>query len=89
MTVTLDKMQNSLQRGRGSHAPHLCTLLENRMEACRNLLSDLKEILATVSPSVVPTYEKLVSILRSMAAANTRSKVCSFISIQFASLDIF
>ena len=77
MTVTLDKMQLSLQQGKSYHTPHLCTLLDNRITACRQLLAELKAVLATLSPAVVPTYERLVSILRSLAAANTRSKVCN------------
>ena len=45
------------------------------MDACRRLLSELQESLVDLSPELTPTHERLVSILRSIAAANTRSKV--------------
>ena len=73
---TLDGMQETLQRGKDTYSPHLLTLLENRLGTCRNLLSELQDSLADLSPELTPTHEKLVSILRSIAAANTRSKVC-------------
>ena len=68
-------MQDTVQRGKDDHSPHLLTLLSNRLGTCRNLLSELQAMLADLSPELTPTHEKLVSILRSIAAANTRSKV--------------
>ncbi|KAI4207220.1 MAG: hypothetical protein LQ346_000714, partial [Caloplaca aetnensis] len=71
---TLDSMQETLQRGRESHSPHLLKLLENRLDTCRRLLSELQSSLADLSPQLTPIYERLVSILRSISAANTRQK---------------
>lgn len=68
-------MHETLQRGSNTYSPHLLTLLENRLSTCRNLLFELQASLADLSPELTPTHEKLVSILRSIAAANTRSKV--------------
>ena len=76
---TLDKMRGTLDRGRDAHSPHLLTLLENRMNICRNILAELRESLADLSPALTPVHERLVSILRSISAANTRSKVQWFI----------
>ncbi|KAL8724247.1 MAG: hypothetical protein Q9181_006916, partial [Wetmoreana brouardii] len=70
----LDSMQETLKRGKESHSPHLLTLLGNRLDTCRNLLAELKLSLADLSPELTPTYERLVSILRSISAANTRQK---------------
>ncbi|KAI4121368.1 MAG: hypothetical protein LQ338_006400, partial [Usnochroma carphineum] len=70
----LDSMQETLKRGRESHSPHLLKLLENRLDTCRRLLSELQSSLADLSPQLTPVYERLVSILRSISAANTRSK---------------
>ncbi|KAI4154621.1 MAG: hypothetical protein L6R39_001358, partial [Caloplaca ligustica] len=70
----LDSMQETLNRGRESHSPHLLKLLENRLDTCRRLLADLQSALADLSPQLTPVYERLVSILRSISAANTRSK---------------
>ncbi|KAL9126289.1 MAG: hypothetical protein Q9217_004638 [Psora testacea] len=71
---TLDTMHNTLQRGNETYSPHLLTLLENRINVCRNLLADLRASLADLSPALTPVHERLVSILRSISAANTRSK---------------
>ncbi|KAL8883769.1 MAG: hypothetical protein Q9215_008033, partial [Flavoplaca cf. flavocitrina] len=70
----LDSMQETLKRGEESHSPHLLKLLRHRLETCRQLLSDLQSSLADLSPELTPTYERLVSILRSISAANTRQK---------------
>ncbi|KAL9596482.1 MAG: hypothetical protein Q9179_004598 [Wetmoreana sp. 5 TL-2023] len=70
----LDSMQETLKRGKDSHSPHLLTLLGNRLGTCRNLLAELKLSLTDLSPELTPTYERLVSILRSISAANTRQK---------------
>ncbi|KAI4113899.1 MAG: hypothetical protein LQ345_005214 [Seirophora villosa] len=71
----LASMQETLKRGKASHSPHLLKLLENRLDTCRHLLSELQSSLADLSPQLIPVYERLVSILRSISAANTRQKV--------------
>lgn len=71
----LDSMQVTLKRGEESHSPHLLKLLRNRLDTCRQLLSALQLSLADLSLEMTPTYERLVSILRSISAANTRQKV--------------
>ncbi|KAI4268731.1 MAG: hypothetical protein LQ337_007689 [Flavoplaca oasis] len=70
----LDSMQETLKRGEESHSPHLLKLLRHRLDTCRQLLSDLQSSLADLSPELTPIYERLVSILRSISAANTRQK---------------
>ncbi|KAI4092913.1 MAG: hypothetical protein LQ339_007809 [Xanthoria mediterranea] len=70
----LDSMQVTLKRGEESHSPHLLKLLRNRLDTCRQLLSALQLSLADLSLEMTPTYERLVSILRSISAANTRQK---------------
>ena len=68
-------MRETLQRGKDSYSPHLLTLLENRLDTCHLILEELYRRLKDLSPELVPTHEKLVSILRSMAACNTRNTV--------------
>ncbi len=75
MGQTLDKMEETVERGKITYSPHLVTLLEARMQTCKNQLADLQEYLKKITPELVPTWEKLVSLLRSAAALNTRSKV--------------
>ncbi|KAL9593200.1 MAG: hypothetical protein Q9219_007646 [cf. Caloplaca sp. 3 TL-2023] len=70
----LDSVQDTLEKGSESHAPHLLRLLGNRLNTCRNLLNGLQSALADLSPALIPMYERLVSILRSISAANTRQR---------------
>ena len=77
INTTCEKMRETLERGKETYSPHLLTLLENRLHKCQATLSELRKPLANLSPELTPIYEKLVSILRSMAAANTRHKVYS------------
>ncbi|KAI9814991.1 MAG: hypothetical protein M1827_002834 [Pycnora praestabilis] len=71
---TLESMRDTLRQGKDTYSPHLLTLLEARLETCQNLLSELQHNLSDLSPELTPTHEKLVSILRSISAANTRQK---------------
>ncbi|KAI4098760.1 MAG: hypothetical protein L6R37_006316 [Teloschistes peruensis] len=74
VSQALDSMQETLRRGSNSHSPHLLKLLENRLDTCRNILGELKSSLGDLSMELTPVYERLVSILRSISAANTRQK---------------
>ena len=77
MEKSLNRMEETVERGKDTYSPHLLTRLHYRMEICQDLLQDLRDHLSNLAPSLVPTWERLVSILRSTAALNTRSKVCS------------
>lgn len=74
-THVLDSMQESVKRGKESYSPQLLTLLENRLGTCRKMLGELQASLADLSPELAPIHERLISILRSISAANTRKKV--------------
>ncbi|KAF4994787.1 hypothetical protein FDECE_12992 [Fusarium decemcellulare] len=56
------------------HPPYMLTLLENRVELCNTTLAKLQKRLERVPESLLGTHEKLVSILRSISLANTKSK---------------
>ena len=71
----IDQWQASVERGKDAHCDHLLTLLDARMEVCRTTLKELQDSLSRLDPQMLKTYEKLVSILRSLSACNTRSKV--------------
>jgi len=71
---TLARMQETLDNGGNTYSPDLLTRLRYRMEICHKLLQRLHDFLSTLSPELLPTWEKLVSLLRSTAALNTRSK---------------
>ncbi|KAF2864017.1 hypothetical protein K470DRAFT_279848 [Piedraia hortae CBS 480.64] len=70
----IDQWQTSVDNGRERSGETLTTLLDARIDVCRKLLAGLKERLSRLDPGTADTYEKLVSILRSLSACNTRSK---------------
>lgn len=83
---TLDKMEDTIEKGRLTYSPHLVTLLEARMQTCKNQTVDLQEYLKKIDPGLMITWEQLVAVLRSAAALNTRSKVSlSFLSVLYCS----
>src|SRR5262245_49049501 len=63
----------SLERGRQNYDEHLLTLLEARIDVCEKLLAELRQHISQLPPALAPTYEKLVSILRSLSACNVKS----------------
>lgn len=72
---SLGKMEATLERGKDVYSHHLLTRIQYRMEICQHLLQELRSFLSVLSVEMTPTWEKLVSILRAIAALNTRSKV--------------
>ena len=72
-------MEETLEKGKETHSPDLLLRLHYRMEICHRILQDLRDFLANLSAEVEPIWEKLVSLLRSTAALNTRSKVGGYV----------
>lgn len=60
------------------HPPYMLTLLENRVELCHSTLSRLQKRLQKLPGYLLEAHEKLISILRSISLANTKSKVSRF-----------
>lgn len=50
-------------------------LLRTRVNNCKATLAELRQGLSTISPELMPTFERLVSILRSLSGLNVASKV--------------
>lgn len=71
----IEEWQTQVDRGREHHSEHLVTLLHARIDVCRATLKELQGSLSRVDPDMMRHHEKLVSILRSLSACNTRSKV--------------
>jgi len=71
----LKEYRQMIERGRETHDPNLVTLLEARIDMCESLVEELGQIFQHLPIELYPTYEKLVSILRSLSACNVRSKV--------------
>ncbi|KAF2127129.1 hypothetical protein P153DRAFT_296119 [Dothidotthia symphoricarpi CBS 119687] len=70
----LSDCRRYVERGRDAYSPHLLTLLDARIQVCEETLADLELSISGLTPELTPKWDKLVSILRSLSAANTRSK---------------
>lgn len=71
----IETWQASVERGKEHHSEELITLLNARIDVCRATLKELRDSLSQLDPHMMGRYQKLVSILRSLSACNTRSKV--------------
>ncbi|RKL22526.1 hypothetical protein BFJ68_g1772 [Fusarium oxysporum] len=56
------------------HPPYMLALLENRVALCNSTLSRLQKRLERLPDYLLEAHEKLISILRSISLANTKSK---------------
>ncbi|KAK0387290.1 hypothetical protein NLU13_5603 [Sarocladium strictum] len=77
--ATLERLSHSVKQATSGtdgnqHSPVVITLIANRVALCQTLLDKLQERLKRLGQPLLETYEKLVSILRCIALANTRSK---------------
>ncbi|OAQ98623.1 hypothetical protein LLEC1_02092 [Akanthomyces lecanii] len=83
INATLEKLNTNISRSGDDdtpgpqHSPYLLELLSKRVERCTATLAKLQKRLSTLDESSLPTYEKMISILRSISYANTRSKFSS------------
>ncbi len=81
LQATLEKLSINISRSSNDvtpgpqHSPYLVELLSKRVERCTATLAKLQRRLGTLDDASLPTYEKMISILRSISYANTRSKV--------------
>ncbi|KAG6003003.1 hypothetical protein E4U43_000984 [Claviceps pusilla] len=56
------------------HSPYLLTLLSKRVALCQSMLENLRKRLEGIGAPLLATHEKLISILRQISLANTKSK---------------
>ena len=71
---TLNTMKQTVGKDPEKYSPYLVTRIQYRIEVCEKLLQDLRDFISNISPTMTPSWDKLVSILRALAALNTRSK---------------
>jgi hypothetical protein len=72
---TLEKLRQIINNADAVYSEKLITLLHNRIEVCQTLLSNLESRLNRLGGNLPAVHEKLISILRSISLANTRTKV--------------
>jgi hypothetical protein len=75
VTHTLKNLRNVVETADSGYSPTLITLLSNRLDVCQNLLNTLISRLDRLKGDLPKVHEKLISILRSLSLANTKSKV--------------
>jgi len=74
LSKNLVDCRHYVERGRDKHIPHLLTLLDARIKVCEEILAELELNLSQLTPELIPLWDKLVSLLRSLAGCNARSK---------------
>jgi hypothetical protein len=73
---TIQNIRQIVRNADESYSPKLLNLISNRLDVCHSLLATLLERLGRLTDGLPEIHEKLISILRSISLANTRSKVC-------------
>lgn len=71
----MQECRRYVERGHDEYSPDLITLLDARIAVCEETLAVLKLNLSGLTPELTPKWDKLVSLLRSLAGCNARSKV--------------
>ena len=74
MSQTLDTLSRIIRNADSEHSPYLVELLAKRVELCKSMLSSVKEKLDVLEKPLPAIHEKLISILRTTALANTKTK---------------
>jgi len=80
---TLDELRKIIKIASSdpSYSEKLSALLSNRLALCEASLENLKDKLSKQGEDLAPLREKLISILRSISLANTKSKVGYLVAI--------
>ncbi|KAK4040304.1 hypothetical protein C8A01DRAFT_35727 [Parachaetomium inaequale] len=71
---TLSKLEGILANNESEHSPYLVELLANRETLCKSMLANLRKQLDQLDEPLQAIYERLISVMRSMSLANTKSK---------------
>lgn len=70
----MKECRHYVDRGQDEYSPDLLTLLDARIKVCEDTLATLQLNLSDLTPELTPKWDKLVSLLRSLAGCNARSK---------------
>ena len=75
MNKTLNMLEGIVSKSGNNNSPYISELLEKRVELCKSRIAELQSRLDRLGEPLPDIYERLISILRSMSLANTKSKV--------------
>ncbi|EGY13551.1 uncharacterized protein VDAG_00233 [Verticillium dahliae VdLs.17] len=74
ISETLNQLSRNIKHSSEYSSPYLITLLMNRLDLCKRSLASLQKRLSRLEDPLPNVHEKLISILRSISLANTRTK---------------
>jgi hypothetical protein len=74
MTKTLERLEGIVNKSSTRHSPYLTELLANRVDLCKSRILQLRNKLDRMDGSLQAVHEKVISIIRSLSLANTKSK---------------
>ncbi|KAM0261836.1 hypothetical protein ACHAQJ_002039 [Trichoderma viride] len=86
LKTTLSTLSKSITQAKSlenkpENYPYLIKLLSNRVEKCQSMLENLQKRLGRLGQPLLATHERLISLLRCISFANTKSKF-SIIEVQ-------
>lgn len=81
ISETLNQLSRNIKHSSEYSSPYLITLLMNRLDLCKRSLASLQKRLSRLEDPLPNVHEKLISILRSISLANTRTKVLLLIAL--------
>ncbi|EFY89015.1 hypothetical protein MAC_04946 [Metarhizium acridum CQMa 102] len=73
-TACAIRQAQKAEESQAKHSPYLLTLLSKRVSLCQSMLDNLRKRLESIGSPLLATHEKLISILRQISFANTKSK---------------
>jgi endonuclease III len=83
ISSTLARLSKSIQDAQNGeapddvhHSPYLLELVAKRVERCQQMTENLQSRLGRFGECLLDKHEKLISILRCISLANTKSNVC-------------
>lgn len=71
---TIENLRDIVKKAEGRYSPKLIKLLWDRLELCHASCTNLRQRLDRLDPEVQSVHEKLISILRCISLANTKTK---------------
>ncbi|KKA26956.1 hypothetical protein TD95_001050 [Thielaviopsis punctulata] len=88
---TLEKLKQYIENSRDTHDPIILKLVLGRVARCKEMIKKLQSSIETLGANLPAIHERLISILRSISLANTRTKFSNSevykLSVQLSEID--
>lgn len=84
ISSTLERLSETIRQAKKGggpdssphHSPYLLELVSKRVERCQQMTENLQKRLGRFGECLLDKHEKIISILRSISLANTKTNVC-------------